>query len=275
MKWYWFCLNEWLFDERIKNELSLLIYISSLSAEKWYAFASNEHFAKTFKTTKETISRKIKKLEKCGHIKIKYEMRWTEIISREIRLTKISSVEWQENQPLTKISSVEWQENQPTIDENVKDNITSINNNIYSEEYIWEDAQKNFSFKNSPKISETEKMENSEKISETTPTPPKPPRPQVGGKNLKNTSLEFLAKIALEIESWENPKVPEFIKSEQVSEWHKFVLYWTEPDKNGKIRANKEKTFEIRRRWITWIGRSGNFGNNFLQKTQPRNSRVG
>ncbi|MGP1582942.1 MAG: helix-turn-helix domain-containing protein [Candidatus Altimarinota bacterium] len=258
---YGFCLNEWLFDERIKNELSLLIYISSLSAEKGYAFASNEHFAKTFKTTKETISRKIKKLEKCGHIKIKYEMRGTEIISREIRLTKISSVEGQENQP--------------TIDENVKDNITSINNNIYSEEYIGEDAQKNFSLKNSEKISETEKMENFEKISETTPTPPKPPRPQVGGKNLKNTSLEFLAKIALEIESGENPEVPEFIKSEQVAEWNKFILYWTEPDKNGKIRASKEKTFEIRRRWITWIGRSGNFGNNFLQKTQPRNSRVG
>ena len=267
--WYWFCLNEWLFDERIKNELSLLIYISSLSAEKWYAFASNEHFAKTFKTTKETISRKIKKLEKCGYIKIKYEMRWAEILKREIRLTQISSLDWQKNQ------SYDWQEYQPTIDENVKDNITSINNNIYSEEYIWEDAQKNFSLKNSEKISETEKMENFEKISETTPTPPKPPRPQVGGKNLKKTSLEFLAKIALEIESWENPEVPEFIKSEQVAEWNKFILYWTEPDTRGKIRASKEKTFEISRRWITWIGRSGNFGNNFLQKTQPRNSRVG
>lgn len=267
--WYWFCLNEWLFDERIKNELSLLIFISSLTAERGYAFASNEYFSEKFKTTPETISRKIKKLEKCGYIKIKYEMRWAEILKREIRLTQISSLDWQKNQ------SYDWQEYQPTIDENVKDNITSINNNIYSEEYIWEDAQKNFSLKNSEKISETEKMENFEKISETTPTPPKPPRPQVGGKNLKNTSLEFLAKIALEIESWENPEVPEFIKSEQVAEWNKFILYWTEPDKNGKIRASKEKTFEIRRRWITWIGRSGNFGNNFLQKTQPRNSRVG
>lgn len=45
---------------------------------------------------------------------------------------------------LTKNQSYDWQEYQPTIDENVKDNITSINNNIYSEEYIWEDAQKKF-----------------------------------------------------------------------------------------------------------------------------------
>lgn len=73
---------------------------------------------------------------------------------------------------------------------------------IYILKNIYERTlKKNFSLKNSEKISETEETEISEKISETTPTPPKPPRPQVGGKNLKNTSLEFLAKIALEIES--------------------------------------------------------------------------
>lgn len=267
--WYWFCLNEWLFDERIKNELSLFIFISSLTAERGYAFASNEYFSEKFKTTPETISRKIKKLEKCGYIKIKYEMRWAEILKREIRLTQISSLDWQ------KINR--------TIDKNINRRLTKMSKIIlqvliiiYILKNIYERTlKKNFSLKNSEKISETEETEISEKISETTPTPPKPPRPQVGGKNLKNTSLEFLAKIALEIESWENPEVPEFIKSEQVAEWNKFILYWTEPDKNGKIRASKEKTFEIRRRWITWIGRSGNFGNNFLQKTQPRNSRVG
>ena len=111
---YAICFNEWSLDQDIKNELGLLLIISSLTAEKGYCFASNKFLAELFETTEETISRKIKRLEKKNYITTEYEKRGTQIISRKIRLTKISMDHYQKYQ---------W-----TIDENVKDNNTSINN---------------------------------------------------------------------------------------------------------------------------------------------------
>lgn len=111
---YAICFNEWSLDQDIKNELGLLLIISSLTAEKGYCFASNKFLAELFETTEETISRKIKKLEKKNYIATEYEKRGTQIISRKIRLTKISMDDYQKYQ---------W-----TIDENVKDKNTSINN---------------------------------------------------------------------------------------------------------------------------------------------------
>lgn len=113
-EWYAIAFNEWIFDNRIDNELKLLLYISSLCAKDWFCFASNSHFAEKFGWRAETISRKISKLEEYKHITIEYESRGCEIIKRKIRLTKIATDDWQKTQP--------------TIDENVKDNNTSINN---------------------------------------------------------------------------------------------------------------------------------------------------
>ena len=36
---YSICFNEWALDQTIKNELGLLLIISSLSAEKGYCYA--------------------------------------------------------------------------------------------------------------------------------------------------------------------------------------------------------------------------------------------
>jgi len=107
-KGYGICYNEWLQDDAIKNELRILIKISSLTAEKGFCFAGNPYFAEYFKMDASTISRKIKKLEKLKHISIEYERRGTEVISRKIRLTKMSTDHRRECQP--------------TNDENVKDN---------------------------------------------------------------------------------------------------------------------------------------------------------
>lgn len=117
-EWYAIAFNDWIFDNRINNELKLLLYISSLCAQEWYCFASNKHFSEKFWWREETISRKIAKLEKLKHITIEYEKRGCEIIKRKIRLTKISIDDWQKTQP--------------TIDKNVKDNNTSINNTNYN-----------------------------------------------------------------------------------------------------------------------------------------------
>ncbi len=115
---YAICLNEWIFDVEIKNELPLLLYISSLCAKEGFCFANNDHLAQKFQTTEETISRRIKKLKSKGYIELTYQRRGAEVVKRKIRLTKMSTDDYQKRQP--------------TIDENVKDNNTSINNNIIS-----------------------------------------------------------------------------------------------------------------------------------------------
>ena len=45
---YSLCLNKWALDKTIKNELGLLLIISSLTAEKGYCYASNGYLAKQF-----------------------------------------------------------------------------------------------------------------------------------------------------------------------------------------------------------------------------------
>lgn len=122
---YSICLNRWSLDKDIKNELGLLLIISSLCAEKGYCFASNQYLANLFDITEVSISNKISKLEKKGYIQIDYKKRGCEIISREIRLKNILIDDYKNFYS--------------TIKENFKDNNISVNNknnnkyNIYGE----------------------------------------------------------------------------------------------------------------------------------------------
>lgn len=113
-KGYSICFNEWALDTRIKNELNLLLIISSLTAEQGYCFANNKYFADLFRIDEISVSRKIKKLENLGYISIDYTKRGCEVVDRKIRLTKMLIHDLQKNQS--------------TINKNVKDN--NINNNI-------------------------------------------------------------------------------------------------------------------------------------------------
>ena len=119
---YSICLNRWALDKDIKNDLGLLLIISSLCAEKGYCFASNNYLAKLFDITEVSVSSKIKKLEKKGYIQVDYEKRGCEILSREIRLKNILTDDYNFFKS--------------TIKENFKDNNISINNksinNIYN-----------------------------------------------------------------------------------------------------------------------------------------------
>ena len=120
---YSICFNEWALDKNIKDELGLLLIISSLTAEKGYCYASNNYLAEIFKTNVVTISRKIKKLEEKKYISIEYEKKGCLVISRKIRLTKM-------------LTTINKNVNR-AINKNVKDNnINNINNtninNIYS-----------------------------------------------------------------------------------------------------------------------------------------------
>lgn len=129
---YSICLNTWALDETIKNELGLLLIISSLCAEKGYCFASNQYLAEIFNTTEITISRKINKLIEKNYIIAEYEKRGCEIKKRFLRLTKMLTDDYQ------KCKS--------TINKNVKDNNISINNtsiNKYNNN-IYEFVEQNF-----------------------------------------------------------------------------------------------------------------------------------
>lgn len=119
---YSICLNEWALDKDIKNELGLLLIISSLCAKKGYCFASNEYLAKIFQEDVSTISRKLKKLETKKYVEIVYKRRGCEIVAREIRLTKMSFDESQNCHSTIDKKIIR------TNDENAKDNIISINN---------------------------------------------------------------------------------------------------------------------------------------------------
>ena len=118
---YAICFNEWIFDKDIKNELNLLLIISSLCA-KGYCYATNTYFAELFGIDETSVSRKIKKLEKKNYITIEYKKHGCQVIARYIRLTKMLTDDLQKNQS--------------TIDKNAKEN-NIIYNNTNNNKYIY------------------------------------------------------------------------------------------------------------------------------------------
>lgn len=147
---YSICLNEWALDKDIKNELGLLLIISSLTAEKGYCYASNEFLAEMFNTDTTQISKKIAKLVKKGYLIVDYKKRGTEIISREIRLSKMTTDHCQKRQP--------------TDVKNDKENIISIKNNICSSD---EERDNQISLSGNEKTEETkQEMSDEEKFEE-------------------------------------------------------------------------------------------------------------
>ena len=118
---YSICLNRWSLDKEIKNELGLLLIISSLCAEKGYCYASNQYLANLFDITEVSVSSKISKLEKKGYIKVDYKKRGCQVVSREIRLKNIL---------IHDLKSFE-----STIKNNFKEN--NISNNITSNKNIY------------------------------------------------------------------------------------------------------------------------------------------
>ncbi len=115
---YSICLNEWALDKDIKNELSLLLIISSLCA-KGCCYATNTYFSELFGVPEQTISRKLKILERKKYIIIEYKKKGCQVIARYIRLTKLLTVDYQNC-----LSS---------INKNVKENNININKNIIKE----------------------------------------------------------------------------------------------------------------------------------------------
>ena len=51
-------------------------------------------------------------------------------------------------------------------------------------------------------------------------------------------------------------------KNELGDEYDNFIMYWTEPNKNGKLRYELEKFFDIKRRVNTWLQNKNKYGNS-------------
>lgn len=121
---YSICLNKWALDKEIKNELGLLLIISSLCAEKGFCWANNEYFSFLFNESEVNISRKIKRLENKNYITVDYKKSGTVVTQR------IITININDNSPLTKMLTA--------VNKNVKEN--NINNNnkeIYNNKLLY------------------------------------------------------------------------------------------------------------------------------------------
>ncbi len=134
---YGICFNDWLFDKEIKNELRLLIVISSLSAKLGYCTASNEYLSGLFGEHIDRVSTKIAKLEKLGHLQIVHKKHGAAIMGRKIYISRIA-----------KTQPDELQKRNPTNCKNATRNNNSISNNIKDKtmvlSYIGEKEKKIF-----------------------------------------------------------------------------------------------------------------------------------
>lgn len=114
------------YDKVLKaNEKLLYGEITALAQASGKCFASNEYFAELYGTTKETVSRWISNLKKCGYVDviITYKEDGKTIDKRIITL-------------LTKKSIPSCEKNQYPVDKKIKENNTRINNTSIKEEKI-------------------------------------------------------------------------------------------------------------------------------------------
>jgi hypothetical protein len=121
---YSLCLNQWAMDNDIKNELGLLLIISSLSAKLGYCTASNEYLSNLFNETKDSIGRKIKKLERKGYIKCEYTYRGSQILSRKIYSARTKKMSLDDRQ------DCRWTTDRIVGENNISNNIKDIPNGI-------------------------------------------------------------------------------------------------------------------------------------------------
>ena len=137
---YAVCFNSWLFDERIQNELRLLLLISSLSAKEGYCYANNDYLAGKLNKTSVWISSAISKLKKYGYIEVELQKFGAVVTNRKIKLLALNN----EEQPPLKNPLTADKENLNAVKENFNGdaenfeppyNVCARNNNTSQENY--------------------------------------------------------------------------------------------------------------------------------------------
>ena len=137
---YAICFNSWLFDERIQNELRLLLLISSLSAKEGYCYANNDYLASKLNKTAVWVSGAISKLKKYGYIEVELQKFGAVVTNRKIKLLALNN----EEQPPLKNPLTADKENLNAVKENFNGdveifeppyNVCARNNNTNQENY--------------------------------------------------------------------------------------------------------------------------------------------
>lgn len=139
---YAICFNQWLFDDRIKSQLRLLLLIASLSAKEGYCYASNQYLAEKFKTTPENISRQIGILRDYGYIKTEDEKFGAVVTNRKIKIVAFENLSTstavdENDNAVNKNVNRGYQKDQPTVNKNVNgyNMCNNTSKNITSQEY--------------------------------------------------------------------------------------------------------------------------------------------
>lgn len=139
---YAICFNQWLFDDRIKSQLRLLLLIASLSAKEGYCYASNQYLAEKFKTTPENISRQIGILRDYDYIKTEDEKFGAVVTNRKIKIVAFENLSTspavdENDNAVNKNVNRGYQKDQPTVNKNVNgyNMCNNTSHNITSQEY--------------------------------------------------------------------------------------------------------------------------------------------
>lgn len=88
---YAVCFNSWLFDERIQNELRLLLLISSLSAKEGHCYASNEYLGEKLGKSKDWASSGVTKLKNLGYIEVELQKFGAVVTNRKIKIVALEN----------------------------------------------------------------------------------------------------------------------------------------------------------------------------------------
>lgn len=88
---YAICFNSWLLDERIQNELRLLLLISSLSAKEGYCYASNEYLGEKLGKSKDWASSGVAKLKNLGYVEVELQKFGAVVTNRKIKIVTLEN----------------------------------------------------------------------------------------------------------------------------------------------------------------------------------------
>ena len=123
-QWYWIIPNSVLFDEGLTDKQKLLFcLVSSLCAEKWFCWATNDYLWQLLNVCRSTISKNISILHERWLIKAEIENKFR----RKITLVK-------NDKPLVKNDKGDSKKSERGVSKKSEDNI--ISNNITKEKEI-------------------------------------------------------------------------------------------------------------------------------------------
>lgn len=223
---YAICFNDWALDKQIKNELGLLLIISSLCAEKGYCFASNQYLSKLFNEPVQTISRKIKSLEEKGIINITYKKSGNVVTDREIRLTKMLTAV---NKNVNGAVNKNVKDNNINISSNI--NITRLSNNISINNIVEHLNKKaNVHYKSSSK--KTKELINAR-------------------LNEGYTEEDFITVIDKKTDEWLGTEMEKYLRPDTLFSNSKFEIYLNQKIiKKKSIQEQNKEFFERKRKEI-------------------------